>query len=73
MNMKKTRERIITEMCYAWRHDFGLDKIEGDNGLPSGMTNEERKLLWDQMAEVYDNAIVPSFVQPKFKDICGND
>lgn len=59
----KTREDIITSMCYTWRHDYGLDKREhdGPGGLISaGLTDIERKILWSQMAQIFDNDILPN-------------
>lgn len=49
-------------MCYTWRHDYGLARSEmgspwGD--LTSGLTDDERKLLWRQMAQIFDNNIAP--------------
>jgi hypothetical protein len=58
----KTREEIITGMCYTMRHDFGLDKPEGEgfaNTLSAGMTKAERAFLWNQMAQIFDNDIAP--------------
>ncbi len=58
----KTREEIITSMCYTLRHDYGLDKSLGTGFadiISSGMTNEERQALWRQMAQIFDNDIVP--------------
>ena len=58
----KTREEIITSMCYTWRHDYGLDKQQyGDfsDALSSGMTDQERKMLWGAMAQLFDNEILP--------------
>ena len=58
----KTREQIITSMCYTYRHDYGLDKPEGDNfanKLSSGMTQTQRESLWRQMAQIFDNDILP--------------
>lgn len=58
----KTREQIITDMCYTWRHDYGLDKSIGPGFadiISSGMTKPEREALWQQMAQVYDNCIAP--------------
>jgi hypothetical protein len=52
----KTREEIINSMCYTWRHDFGLDK---DRDNLSGMTAMERVLLWNAMAQIFDNDISP--------------
>ncbi len=37
----KTREEIITGMCYTFRHDYGLDKSEY-----TGMSKEEREQLY---------------------------
>lgn len=58
----KTREQIITDMCYTWRHDYGLEKSYSENFsdiLSSGMTIEERKALWNNMAQIFDNNIQP--------------
>jgi hypothetical protein len=59
----KTREEIITSMCYTMRHDYGLNRHEEKNGvtynLTSGMTDEERAALWRQMAQIFDNDILP--------------
>lgn len=47
-------------MCYTWRHDYGLDKSENDFlGMSSGMTEAERKSLWNSMAQIFDNDIAP--------------
>ena len=59
----KTREEIITSMCYTWRHDYGLLK-EADPGdymssITAGMTREEQQSLWRQMAQIFDNDIAP--------------
>jgi len=53
----KTREEIINSMCYTWRHDFELDKDH--DSLSSGMTAMERVLLWNAMAQIFDNDISP--------------
>jgi hypothetical protein len=42
-----SRERIISDMCVTWRHDFGLLEVN------------EREYLWNQMAQIYDNVIAP--------------
>ena len=58
----KTREEIITSMCYTWRHDYGLDKDIGNgfiSELSAGMTQQERESLWRQMAQIFDNDIQP--------------
>lgn len=66
----KTREQIITSMCYTWRHDYGMDKPQGDDfasKLSSGTTQAEREALWRQMAQIFDNDIAPhmKIVRPK--------
>jgi hypothetical protein len=55
----KTREQIITDMCYTWRHDYGLSKSQAAYPFSAGMTDEERKALWRQMAQIFDNNIAP--------------
>lgn len=55
----KTREEIITSMCYTWRHDFGLNKSQQAYPFQAGMTDQERKDLWSQIAQIYDNDIAP--------------
>lgn len=54
----KTREEIITSMCYSARHDYGLDKI-GDTVLSYGLTQSERIELWNSMAKIFDETIAP--------------
>jgi hypothetical protein len=69
------RENIITNMCFTYRHDYGIIKSEV-GGLSSGMTQEERTYLWNTMAQIFDNDIAPHM---EFKhvatarNICGND
>lgn len=63
----KTREQIITDMCYTWRHDYGLDRSVGTGFadlISSGMTDQERTDLWNRMAQIYDNCIAP-VIKPK--------
>ena len=55
----KTREEIITAMCYAWRHDYGLDKKDA---FLSGTTQEQRQYIWNQMSQIYDNVIAPNMI-----------
>ena len=55
----KTREEIINAMCYTWRHDFGLDKHPDDDSFVAGMTAIERVILWNAMAQIFDNDISP--------------
>lgn len=74
----KTREQIIADMCYTWRHDYGLSKQEHDGpggSIECGLTDSERNILWNQMAQLFDNCIAPhmGFRIPDSKNICGND
>lgn len=63
-----TREQIITSMCFTYRHDYGLDKQEDPCGynFPSlaGMTEAERRSLWNTMAQIFDNDIMPNMEFP---------
>jgi hypothetical protein len=56
----KTREEVITSMCFTWRHDYGLKKesLEID-AISSGMTDREREALWKAMSQIFDNNIAP--------------
>ena len=78
----KTREQIITSMCYTWRHDYGItkdwpcDEASYTSILTSGMTLAERESLWRQMAQIFDNDIAPHMefkTVATSRDICGNE
>jgi len=60
IDVTMTREQIITDMCITYRHDYGLDRLPTDPPWIAGMTSEERKGLWDTMAQIYDNNIKPN-------------
>lgn len=68
----KTREEIITAMCFTFRHDYGLPKETirvGGQAVPigsSGMTDNERETLYNTMSKIYTNAIEPYMV-PRVK------
>lgn len=58
----KTREQIITSMCFTWRHDYGIERQEHESGgglVTTGLTFQERQMLWKQMAQIFDNDILP--------------
>ena len=57
-----TREQIITDMCYTYRHDYGLDRNPEDPPWVAGMTPDERKGLYATMAQIYDNNIAPNMI-----------
>jgi hypothetical protein len=59
----KTREEIIMSMCHTWRHDYGVERREhdGPGGLiTTGLTDAQRRQLWQQMAQIFDNDIAPN-------------
>lgn len=55
----KNREEIITEMCYSYRHDYGLTRSDDDPTWVAGMTQKEREGLRRTMEQIFDNNIVP--------------
>jgi len=58
----KTREQIITSMCYTYRHDYGLNRDLGNDfthKIFAGMSQVEREALWRHMAQIFDNDIAP--------------
>lgn len=55
----KTRDEIITDMCYTYRHDYGLNRSDDDPPWVAGMTVREREGLWRTMAQIFDNNIAP--------------
>ena len=62
--MVKTRDQIITSMCYTFRHDYGLPEGLGNgyfSELSSGITDVERRALRQSTAQIFDNDIVPVF------------
>lgn len=48
-------------MCYTYRHDYGLTISEDDKmyTLNSGVTELERKGIWNTMAQIFDNNVAP--------------
>ena len=62
----KTREEIITSMCMTYRHDYGLIKESDPGGydfpMSAGMTESQRKALWNNMAQIFDNDILPYMI-----------
>jgi len=55
----KSKEEIITDMCYTYRHDYGLDKNPDDPSWCAGMTPDEREGLYRTMSQIYENNIAP--------------
>lgn len=68
-----TREGIITNMCYTWDHSFGLTRDPDSPDVIDNMvgyTDDECKSLWDQMAQIFDNDILPVM---EFKSLNSSD
>ena len=63
----KTREQIINSMCHTWRHDYGLVKETNTHPHEAGMTQSQRDVLWRQMAQLFDNDILPVFKENGIK------
>jgi len=71
----KTRDEIIMDMCYTWRHDYGVDRVEhdGPGGLILfGLTDTQRKVLWNQMSQLFDNCVAPHIQFKKKTDTNDN-
>ena len=64
----KSKQEIITAMCFAFRHDYGLPKETVSVGGQdvsvgsSGMTDGEQDNLYRRMLQIYNNAIEPYMV-----------
>jgi len=63
----KTKEQIIYDMCMTYRHDYGLRKEQGDPSWTAGMTEEDAKMLYKTMEQIYNNDIEP--IINYYKDI----
>jgi len=55
----KCKEDVITSMCYTYRHDYGLRKLDTDPPWTAGMTDEDAKMLYKTMEQIYNNDIEP--------------
>ena len=55
----KSKEEIIHDMCMTYRHDYGLRKLDNDPPWTSGMTENDAKMLYKTMEQIYDNDIFP--------------
>jgi hypothetical protein len=80
----RTRDEVITSMCYTWRHDYGLVKdpkykhhaTDVIDSISAGMYQWEREQLWKQMAQIFDNDIAPNMefrATANSRNICDND
>jgi hypothetical protein len=55
----KTKEQIIHDMCMTYRHDYGLRKEPGEPSWTAGMTEQDAKMLYKTMEQIYNNDIEP--------------
>ena len=53
------KEQTITDMCYTYRHDYGLRKEPNDPSWTAGMTEQDAKMLYKTMEQIYNNNIEP--------------
>jgi hypothetical protein len=54
-----TKEQIIYDMCMTYRHDYGLRKQPDEPSWTAGMTEEDAKMLYKTMEQIYTNTIEP--------------
>lgn len=67
--MKKSREEIINSMCLTWDHSYMMpEQVEVFPGSVLGLTVEQKKNLWNRMAQLFDNDIAPYMRFKKQKD-----
>ena len=64
----KTKEEIITSMCYTYRHDFGLLKLDNEPSWTIGMTTKDAEMLYKTMEQIYNNNIEPILEHYKGKE-----
>jgi hypothetical protein len=55
----KSKTEIIHNMCMTYRHDYGLRKKPDDPPWTAGMTEEDAKMLYKTMEQIYTNDIEP--------------
>ena len=67
-NYMKTKEEIINDMCYTYRHDFGLRKGPNEPTWTAGMTEQDAKMLYKTMEQIYNNDIEPVIDHYKGKE-----
>lgn len=55
----RSKEEIIHDMCMTYRNDYRLRKLPNDPTWTSGMTEEDAKMLYKTMEQIYTNNIEP--------------
>ena len=57
--MTNQRDQVILEMCRSYRPDYDVVKLPSDPSWLAGLTDFERRGLWQTMAHIYDTEIKP--------------
>lgn len=57
--MAMTDEEIIHNLCMTYRHDYGLRKQPGEPSWTAGMTEEDAKMLYKVMEQLYTSCFKP--------------
>ena len=55
----KTKIETIHDMCMTYRHDYGLRKGPDEPNWTAGMTEQDAKMLYKTMEQIYNNTIEP--------------
>ena len=55
----KTKTETIHDMCMTYRHDYGLRKGPDEPNWTAGMTEQDAKMLYKTMEQIYNNNIEP--------------
>ena len=53
------KQKLIMDMCFTYRHDFGLNKSPDDPSWVAGMTDTDRQMLIKIMTQIFNNNIEP--------------
>ena len=64
----KNKEQIIHDMCMTYRHDYGLRKNDNEPNWTAGMTEQDAKMLYKTMEQIYTNNIEPIIDHYKEKE-----
>ena len=64
----KDKEQIIHEMCMTYRHDYGLRKKDNEPNWTAGMTEQDAKMLYKTMEQIYNNNVEPIIDHYKEKE-----
>ena len=64
----KDKEQIIHDMCMTYRHDYGLRKKDNEPNWTAGMTEQDAKMLYKTMEQIYNNNVEPIIDHYKEKE-----